>query len=280
VKTDNITPLILTYNEAPNIGRALEKLRWARQIVVIDSFSTDATLDIIAQFPQVKVYQRRFDSFAEQCNFGLSHISTDWVLSMDCDYILEDGLIQEIQSLDHIVDQAAAYEVRFKYAIFGKPTRGTMYPPRKVLYAKATAHYVNDGHGHHVVIDGNVSHLNGYIVHDDHKSLSHWFASQDRYLKKESDKLTNTPLSNLGLKDRLRLLIVVAPFAALFYCLIWKGGILDGWRGWFYAFQRMFAEVMLSLRLIEAKNEKVVERERTNVSDTLKVSDTLHQISA
>ena len=200
-KTDSITPLILTYNEAPNIARNLAKLTWAKRIVVIDSFSTDETLAIIATFPQVEVYQRQFVSFADQCNFGLQQITSEWVLSLDCDYILDDTLVDFIGQLSLDARQTAAYSARFKYAIFGKPVRGSLYPPRKVLYAKDRAHYVNDGHGHTVVIDGNVKTLDGFIIHDDRKSFSHWLASQDRYLKQEADKLTQTPFKQLKWVD-------------------------------------------------------------------------------
>ncbi len=59
---NKITPLILTYNEAPNIHRTLQHLTWADTIVVIDSFSTDNTLEILSECPQEKIFQREFDS--------------------------------------------------------------------------------------------------------------------------------------------------------------------------------------------------------------------------
>ena len=253
---DNITPLILTFNEAPNIARNLEKLTWATRIVIVYSFSTDETLAILKRFPQVEVYQRKFTSFAEQCNFGLQNIDSQWVLSLDADYILDDTMVSDIQKLKLNPTETAGYVARFKYAIFGKPLLGTLYPPRKVLYAKDRAHYVNDGHGHKVVIEGAVKTLEGFIVHDDRKPFSHWLASQDRYLKQESDKIMATPFSQLGMNDKLRWLVIPAPFIVLFYCLILRGGIFDGWRGWYYAFQRVLAEILLSLRLIEARSEK------------------------
>src|SRR4029079_8546941 len=94
-----ITPLILTYNEAPNIGRTLERLSWARDIVVVDSFSDDETLDIARSFSNVRVYQRRFDGHEQQWNFGLQEtgIETDWVLALDADYVLTDELVNELQ---------------------------------------------------------------------------------------------------------------------------------------------------------------------------------------
>lgn len=257
--SDLITPLILTYNEAPNIARTLEKLTWAKRIVVIDSFSTDDTLKILAQFPQVQVYQQKFVSFADQCNFGLQQIDSQWVLSLDADYYLDDTIVSTIQNLTLNPDQTAAYFARFKYAIFGKPVRGSMYPPRKVLYAKDRAHYVNDGHGHAVVVEGKPDTLDGFIIHDDRKSFSHWLASQDRYLKQEAEKLLTTPFNQMKWIDKIRWFIVPAPFLALFYCLILRGGILDGKHGWHYAMQRVLAEILLSVRLTEARLTKTME---------------------
>ena len=95
----DITPMILTFNEEANIGRTLAKLTWAKRILVIDSGSTDRTLEIIGQHPQAVVFRRDFDSAASQCNFGLTHIDSEWVLSLDADYVLSDGLILEIESL-------------------------------------------------------------------------------------------------------------------------------------------------------------------------------------
>jgi hypothetical protein len=81
--------------------------------------------------------------------------------------------------------------------------------------------------------------------------LSRWLWAQDRYIQLEVQKLQKTPDHELSLGDRIRKLKLIAPFVVLFYCLILKGGILDGWRGWFYAFQRLYAELLLSLRLLE-----------------------------
>ena len=73
---DDITPLVITYNEAPNIARTLDRLLWARRIVVIDSGSTDETLEIVRSYPQAEVIHRPFDDFASQCNFGIAQVAT------------------------------------------------------------------------------------------------------------------------------------------------------------------------------------------------------------
>ncbi len=249
---DNLTVLILTYNEAPNIERTLRQLVWAKSIVVVDSYSTDGTVEILKKFTQVKIFQRVFDSFASQCNFGLRQIATEWVLSVDADYFLSDELVKELASLQP-QDSINAFNVRFKYCIFGKPIRGTLYPPRKVLYRREKAIYEDDGHSHHVKVEGETAWLSSYILHDDRKSLSRWLSSQDRYMIREVEKLRQTPGAQLSLIDRIRRGKIFAPFIVLFYCLILKKCILDGWRGWHYALQRALAETLLSIRLIEVE---------------------------
>jgi glycosyltransferase involved in cell wall biosynthesis len=96
---DQITPLIITYNEAPNIRRTLEKLRWARRIVIIDSGSTDDTLAILQSYEKVEVIRHTFADFASQCNFGLTQVSSIWVLSLDADYELSEELVNELALL-------------------------------------------------------------------------------------------------------------------------------------------------------------------------------------
>src|SRR5918993_3856408 len=96
-----ITPLILTYNEAPNIARTLAGLTWARDIVVVDSFSDDDTVEIASSVPHVRLFQRAFDSHRNQWEFGLKEtgIATPWVLALDADYVVSDDLIAELESL-------------------------------------------------------------------------------------------------------------------------------------------------------------------------------------
>jgi hypothetical protein len=71
--------------------------------------------------------------------------------------------------------------------------------------------------------------------------------------------LKQIPDSELSLSDRIRKQKILAPFVVLFYCLVLKGGILDGWHGWYYAFERVLAEILLSIRLIEY--EKLQQQE-------------------
>jgi len=248
-----LTALILTRNEQENIGRTLSAIGWIDKVVIVDSFSSDETLQIVkASHPNVLIVQREFDSFAGQCNFGLEHITTEWVLSLDADYVLDPKLIAEIQALDPAPD-TAGYAAEFRYCIFGRPLRATIYPARTVLYRRRLAKYRDEGHGHCVTVQGKIEKLSGKIGHDDRKPLSHWLQSQSKYAKIEAKYLLAQPLEKLSAPDRLRRKIFFAAPAMFFYLLFVRGLIVDGWPAWIYICQRTIAELLLSLRLLIEK---------------------------
>src|SRR5882724_7314090 len=181
-----VTPLILTYNEAPNIGRTLEQLRWARDIVVVDSFSDDETREIISSFPQARIFQRKFDNFASQCNFGLreTEISTEWVMSLDADYELTSELVAEIEALRPGAD-VVGLRASFTYCILGRRLRNGIYPPVTVLFRKSRGFFKQDGHAHRVALDGRIEDLRARVLHDDRKPFPRWLEAQTRYTKLE-----------------------------------------------------------------------------------------------
>jgi glycosyltransferase involved in cell wall biosynthesis len=261
---DQITPLILTYNEAPNIVRSLQRLSWARDVVVVDSFSTDATIQLAEQFPNVRVFQRPFDTHAQQWNFGLeeTEIKTPWVLALDADYMLTDEFIEEIDCLDP-TSGVSGFTARFIYCLQGKPLRSGIYPPVTVLYRHDCSRYEQDGHTQRVRVEGEIQNLRSRILHDDRKPLHHWLKAQARYAELEAQKLSSVRPEHLRPADRMRRWIVVAPPTMLLYCLIVRGGLLDGWAGLHYAFERTIAETMLSLFLI---NRKIGGSSRTKTS--------------
>jgi glycosyltransferase involved in cell wall biosynthesis len=254
---DQITPVVLTHNEAPNIARTLERLAWARDIVVVDSYSDDETEEIVSHFHQARVIRRTFDTHAQHWGFAVSetHITTEWILALDADFVLSREIIEEMARLKPR-PEIGGYRASFRYLIHGRPLRGSAYPPVTILYRRAGAHYVQDGHTQRVSVQGRVESLKGPVLHDDRKSLGRWIESQRRYMKLEAEKLNGLEWEQLGWKDRLRKLKVISPIAMGVYCLVFKGAILDGRAGLYYALQRVFSEILLSLYLIEAEQSR------------------------
>jgi glycosyltransferase involved in cell wall biosynthesis len=116
---DQITPVLLTFNDAPNVGRTLSHLRWAKDIVVVDSGSTDETIQIVKHFPNTRLFVRLFDNHANQwrCAVMETAIVTPWILRLDADYQLTSALLDEIRALDPKTS-VSAYRISFDYAIF------------------------------------------------------------------------------------------------------------------------------------------------------------------
>jgi glycosyltransferase involved in cell wall biosynthesis len=249
---EQVTPLILTYNEAPNLERTLGKLTWANDIVVVDSFSDDATTRIASSLPQVRICQRVFDTHQNQWNFGLTEtgIKTEWILALDADYVLTHELVEELKTLSPPAE-INGYMVEFIYCLNGKKLRSGIYPAVAVLYRAEKARYEQDGHTHRVQIEGQVGQLRSKVFHDDRKPLRRWLSSQATYAELEAKKLVNADEGTLSFNDRVRKWRVAAPLAVLFYCLVVRGGVFDGLAGFYYAFQRALAELMLSLYLFE-----------------------------
>src|SRR5262245_22984435 len=125
--------MILTFNEEANIARTLDKLVWAKKILIIDSGSSDDTLEIARRYPQTIIVQKDFESLASQSNFGLSRVESEWVLSLDADYVLSDELVSEIATLQPN-GNVRAFWARFVYQIFGRSLQASLYPRRAVLY--------------------------------------------------------------------------------------------------------------------------------------------------
>jgi glycosyltransferase involved in cell wall biosynthesis len=248
---DDITPVLLTYNEVKNIARTLLHLTWAKDIVVVDSGSTDGTLDVLASLPKVRVFKRSFDSHGNQWRFAVeeTQITTDWILRLDADYQLSDALVAEIAGLDPNVP-VSAYRISFDYAIFSHKIRSSLYPPNTVLLRRGSFSVRDKGHTEAWDVNGPVATLGAVIIHDDWKPTGQWLMSQARYMQRELDYLH---MDKGGLVPWLRLKPPLMPIAVFFYCLFGKGLLFNGRAGIFYALQRMVAEATLSLMVLEKK---------------------------
>jgi len=247
--------LILTKNEEPNLKRVLDKLTWLEKVVILDSYSTDATLEIAAAYENTVVVQRPFDTHGLQWNYGLSLLESKWALTLDADYVLTDEFISETK-LYVSATEKAAYDTSFKFLVFGKPLLKDNTTPRPVLFQKSLCSYFDDGHTQRLLINGETGMYKSHILHDDRKSLSRWLSNQDGYAIKESNKLISSAAEGLPMSAKIRKTKVLAPFIVFFYSLFIKGLIFNGWRGWHYTLQRTMVEIILALRLIEEEKLK------------------------
>jgi glycosyltransferase involved in cell wall biosynthesis len=248
---DHITPVLLTHNEEQNIGRTLSRLGWAKDIVVVDSGSTDETLAILAACPIVRVFNRPFDTHAKQWRYAVeeTQIATDWILRLDADYQLSDALVSELAQLDPNAP-VSAYRIHFDYAIFSHKILSSLYPANTILLRKGKFSVWDKGHTEAWDVKGSVATLNSRVIHDDWKPTAQWLIGQTRYMQRELEWLN---VERRGLVSWLRLNPPLMPLVTFIYCLFGKGLLVSGRAGIFYALQRMVAEAILSLMVLEAK---------------------------
>jgi glycosyltransferase involved in cell wall biosynthesis len=248
---EHITPVILTHNEEQNIARTMSKLFWAKDIVVVDSGSTDATLAMLTKFPDVRIFNRRFDTHANQWRYAIeeTQIATDWILRLDADYQLSDALVSEVARLDPNT-AVSAYRIGFDYAIFSHKLLSSLYPPNTILLRRNRFLVWDKGHTEAWDVNGPTATLSARIIHDDWKPTRQWLTGQVRYMQREFDWLRER---RAGLVNWLRLTPPLMPVAVFLYCLFGKGLIMNGRAGIFYALQRMVSEAVLSLFILEAK---------------------------
>lgn len=249
MQLSDITPVILVRDEEPNLGRTLAQLTWASDVVVVDSFSTDTTVEIARSFPNVRVFQREIDSLAGQSNFGLQQATSTWALLLDADYFVPAAFVDELRSLEP-KPGVRAYQSAFRYAVNGRPLRASLYPARVVLLHREHANVWQDGHAHRVAVDGDVGMLDTKIIHDDRKSFARFLERQKRYMREEAEKLRHADPRALSISGRVRKLVIVAPFAVVIHTLFVKGLVLDGLPGLQYTWERFVAELILSRELL------------------------------
>jgi glycosyltransferase involved in cell wall biosynthesis len=262
---DHITPVLLTHNEEQNIGRTLSRLGWAKDVVVVDSGSADGTLNILAACPNVRVFSRAFDTHAKQWRYAVeeTQIATDWILRLDADYQVSDALVSELSQLDPDAP-VSAYRIHFDYAIFSHKILASLYPANTILLRNGKFSVWDKGHTEAWEVKGPIATLSGRIIHDDWKPTGQWLIGQARYMRRELEWLH---AGRGGPVRWLRRIPPLMPIVVFIYCLFGKGLIFSGRAGIFYALQRMVAEAVLSLMVLEAKLRDRANNSSSNCSE-------------
>lgn len=249
-----ITPLILTYNEEPNIRRTLQSLRWADRVVVLDSGSTDLTESIARSFLNVDWRLRPFDCHYAQWEYGIhkTNIQTEFVFALDADMSVPPGFVEEMKT--HFLDGKFGGGItQFEFRILGQPLVGSIYPPQLRLFRRSGITVTQQGHTQEFSFDGPIYRFTTPIIHDDRKSLERWVSSQASYSSLEARRIAAQ--NTLGWRDRLRDFGVM-PLIAGTLAYIRAGGPLGGAAAVRYAHERAAYECLLGIRLMSARLPK------------------------
>src|ERR1700754_1604772 len=212
-RTAQLSVFIMTHNEEVNIERCLRSVRWANDIVLLDSGSTDRTLAIARRFGNVRVYHRSFDDFGSQRNYGLLHISypNPWVLVLDADEVVSPELRHDIEAIIATGGTLGgdAFLLRRSVMLDGKRLRRNLTSNGWIgrLLRVGGVHFIGGDHDK-AVFDGSPGLLRGRIDHYQfQKGIDDWLERRTRYAAMENRNRCDRPLRlcfrELRSRDRL-----------------------------------------------------------------------------
>ena len=221
-----ISATIITLNEERNVARAIESLRCADEIVVVDSGSTDRTVEI-AEKLGARVVESAWPGYANQKNHAAAQAANDWILSIDADESLSEALEAEIWHLKKSGPEYDAYTMPRMAQYLGRWIRHSgWYPDRKVrLYNRTKATWVGKFVHESVKVEGRVGHLDSNLLHFTCSSLSEHLRTMDRYTT-----LAAQQLLEVGEPVTLTRILISPPWT-FFQTYFLKLGFLDGLEG-------------------------------------------------
>ncbi|RMZ58148.1 glycosyltransferase family 2 protein [Chryseobacterium nematophagum] len=225
----NISGLTITYNEEKNIKEVLECFDFCDEIIVVDSFSTDKTVEIAKTFPNVKIIQHRFEDFTKQRNLALDVAKNDWVLFLDGDERITPALRKEIIKELNSPSKKDAYYFYRKFFFANKPINfsGTQSDKNFRLFRRSKARYIAEKKVHETLeVKGTVGILKNKLLH---YSVSDY----ESYRKKmiHYGVLKGKELAAKGKKFNILVQYLKTVFK-FFKAYIMRLGVLDGKEGY------------------------------------------------
>ena len=221
-----LSVVVITRNEAANIRAALESVRWAEELVVVDSGSTDDTLRIAGEIAD-RVTAHDWAGYGAQKNHATELAAHDWVLSLDADERVSPALAREIRALLQAEPAARGYRIPRVTRYLGRWIRSTdWYPDHQLrLYDRRAARW-NDRLVHEsVAVDGPVRRLRGELEHHAYRDVSHHLQTIDRYTTLAARQMHREG-RRAGWVD-----LAVRPPAAFLRNYVVRRGVRDGVHG-------------------------------------------------
>ena len=271
----DITAIILTYNEEKHIKRCILSIKkFVKKIIIIDSFSSDKTLEIAKKF-KVKIYKHKFINQAKQINWALRKIKfqTSWILRIDADEYFTKELRKEVTT--HINTLNFKYDgISFNRVIkfLNKEIHYGGTSPHKTLriWKNKKGRCEDVWMDEQIIVNGKVFHLNQNLIDENLNDLKWWKLKHRNYAKREAISFLNNKknknkskfkkkLKNVRkrkyLKEKIyyKLPIFLRPLLFFLYSMIFKLGIITGWQGLvFYYYQTLWFRLLVDINIFKS----------------------------
>jgi glycosyltransferase involved in cell wall biosynthesis len=256
-----ISAIVVCFNEEENIGACLESLRWCSEIVVVDSFSTDRTVEICRRFTD-KVIQRPWTGFSDQKAFALSQATKEWVLSVDADERVTPELTDEIQeALSHDGGAYAGYALaRLVFYLNRWWWRGGWYPDYHVrLFRRNSATWGGCEPHDKILVDGRVRRLRHPLHHFTYRNIEDHLQRINSFTS-----ISSCELRKKGQKWRL-VDALFRPAGRFVRCYFLRRGFMEGFAGFYVAVTAAMYVFLKYAKLweLELEEKNDVDRKRS-----------------
>jgi glycosyltransferase involved in cell wall biosynthesis len=219
---------LITRNEEKVVGRCLESLKWADEIVVLDGYSTDHTVEICKVYTD-KIYQKVFESFPKERDYILKKTSFEWVLSVDADMYFPPAICEEIKDMLHRPEVYDAYLLKGLTIFLGHEVRHCGWFDHRYLrlFDKTKGRYdfsltcIDP-----FIVKGRIGKLENHFIHHGGDSFADYFGKIKRYSALTADEYRHKGVRIGAFNWPWYLLI--KPFLVFFYKYVVKRGVLDG----------------------------------------------------
>lgn len=242
-----LSVIVITLNEEKNIKRCLDSIKnLVDEIVVVDSGSTDKTVEIAKKFG-AKVYERKFDNYANQKNFATEKSTGEWILSLDADEEISPELRREIMA-QLTKNEYVAFSIPRKNIILGKYIRYSRWQPeldRHIwLWKKGVGKWFGEVH-EELRVNGKVGELRGAKIHHQHETIKEFLEMMNNYSQIEAQERMKegTRFSYFGL--------FFDPVYNFLVRYFYRLGFLDGWRGFVLSYLMAIYHLELWLKIWE-----------------------------
>jgi len=220
-----LSVVMICYNEEAMVGKSLASVQWADEIVVLDSCSTDRTVEIARQFSGC-VVQSSWQGFGRQKNLALARATSPWVLSLDADEVVSPALAQEIRSLLSREPACAGYRIPRMTWYLGRFLRHVWFPDSKLrLFRREQGHWGEEEVHESLHLDGPAGSLQQPLLHYSFPSIRDHIETLQRYTSLGAEDLRRAGRSFSWLR------LLGSPPAMFFKQYVWKRGFLDGLPG-------------------------------------------------
>jgi len=225
--------VVITKNEEDKIARCLESVKWVDEIIIVDDLSEDRTAEICRQSGAKVISHKSEGNFDRQRNIGIDNASGEWVLQMDADEIVSEGLKQGIQKVLADNSDCAGYKFKRKNYFLGKPLLyGGRYHGFLRMFRKSAGKYVGASVHELVDVQGKIGYINADMEHYTYQNITQFIERQNYYTSVEAKRL----LRERGLVSdkEIRYHLTIKPLKLFWKTYIKKRGFRDGLHGLIY----------------------------------------------